>query len=166
MRRLALCVLFLVPTSCSLMFVNGPPEGVRYVEPGQCTTSQGWPAFDVVLAVLEAARTGYAVTRTDADYKGSTLSRPSDIGIGAALTALTAISAGVGFSRVSDCRDAGGDGDNRPRPPVRRRVVAPPSYAPPAGPATDPSVQVEPPAAPAARPAPAAPASPQQTDQE
>jgi hypothetical protein len=170
MRRLALGVVFLLPTSCSLMFVNGPPEHTNYVEPGQCTTSEGWPAFDVVIAVLEAARTGYAVTLTDADYKGSTLSRPSDIGIGAALTALAAISAGVGFSRVSDCNDAiNGTGYTRPRPPLRRRVVAPPSYAPPAA---EPSVEDQTPPAPAAAPAPVAPAapaaprSPQQTDPE
>jgi len=161
MKRLALCLVFLFPTSCSLRFVNGPPEHANYVEPGQCTTSDGWPAFDVVLAVLETGRTVYAVTRTDADYKGMTLSRPSDIGIGAALTTLAAISAGVGFSRVNDCRDAMADGGGgRPRPPVRRRVVAPASYVPPAAPAAEPSVEDQTPAAPAAPPAPAAQPAP------
>ena len=73
--------------------------------------------FDVVLALLEAARTGYAVTRTDADYQGSTLSRPSDIAIGASLMTLAAISAGVGFNRVSACNDAINDRRRRPPPP-------------------------------------------------
>lgn len=151
------------------MFVNGPPEGVSNVEPTECTTSQGWPAFDVVLAVLEAARTGYAVSQTDADYKGSSLSRPSDIAIGASLMTLAAISAGVGFNRVSDCNEAinGNGGGYRRPPPVRRRVVAPPSYAPPAG---EPSVQYETPPPAAAQPAPPAPSAPpaqqQQTDTE
>lgn len=139
MSRFALCVLFLLPTSCSLMFVNGPPEHTNHVEPGECTTSDGWPAFDVILAVLETARTGYAITRTDADYRGTTLSRPSDIGIGAALTALAAISAGVGFSRVSACKDAMiDDRDSRARPAaMRRRPRAPASYPPSAAPSTD-----------------------------
>jgi hypothetical protein len=170
MRRLALCVVVLFPTSCSLMFVNGPPPGQRNVEPSECTTSQGWPAFDVILSLLEAARTGYAVTRTDADYKGSTLSRPSDIAIGATLMALTAISAGVGFNRVSECNDAI-DGSGHLGAPVRRHVVAPPRYTPPAA---EPSVEDETPQPAGAHPAPAAappapparPAQQQQTDTE
>ncbi len=172
MRRLALGVVFLLPTSCSLMFVNGPPAGERNVEPTECTTSQGWPAFDVILSLLEAARTGYAVTRTDADYQGSSLSRPSDIAIGATLMALTAISAGVGFNRVSECNDAvNGVGGGRPLPPVRRHVAAPPRYTPPAA---EPSVEDETPPPAGAHPAPAAappapparPAQQQQTDTE
>ena len=113
------------------MFVNGPPPNERYVEPDQCTTSGGWPVFDVVLAGLEGARTVYAIpARTDADYQGSSLSRPSDIAIGSVLLALTAISAGVGFSRVDACNAAIAEsGGGSPR--FHRRVIAPAGYAPP-----------------------------------
>ncbi len=144
------------------MFVNGPPPTERYVEPGECTTSQGWPAFDVVLAGLEGARTVYAVTRTDADYQGLSLSRSSDIAIGSALLALTAISAGVGFSRVSACNDAIEGSGVSPR--FHRRVTAPAGYAPPATrpvAAPAPSVDDVSPPGPGERPAaPAAPAAP------
>jgi hypothetical protein len=109
------------------MFVNGPPPNERYVEPDQCTTSGGWPVLDVVLAGLEGARTVYAITRTDADYQGSSLSRPSDIAIGSALLALTAISAGVGFSRVNACNEAIAESGGG----FHRRVIAPAGYAPP-----------------------------------
>lgn len=112
------------------MFVNGPPPNERYVEASECTTSDGWPGFDVVLAGLEGVRTIYAITRTDADYKGSSLSRPADIGIGAALVALTAVSAGVGFSRVNACNEAITGSSGSPR--FHRRVTAPVGYAPPA----------------------------------
>jgi hypothetical protein len=123
----------LLPTSCSLMFVNGPPNGARYAEEGQCTTSDGWPAFDVVLSGLEGVRTGIAIAASDADYKGTSLSRPADIAIGASLVALTAISAGVGFSRVNECKEAieaGSGGSYHPR--YHRRVVAPPAARSPA----------------------------------
>ncbi|HVT06517.1 MAG TPA: hypothetical protein VHO67_03630 [Polyangia bacterium] len=160
MRRFALCVLFLFPTSCSLMFVNGPPEDAKYVEPGECTVSNGWPAFDVILALLETLRTGYAITRTDEDYRGMTLSRPSDIGIGVALTALAAISAEVGFNRVKACKDAMiDDRDSRLRPPRRRRTAAPASYAPSAAPSTDTTTS-------ASRAAGTPPAEQQQSDSE
>jgi hypothetical protein len=164
MRRLALCLVLLLPSSCSLAFVSGPPPGARNVEPSQCTTSQGWPAFDVVLSLLEAARTGYALSRSDADYQGSILSRPSDIAIGATLMTFAAVSAAVGFNRVSDCNDAI-DGAGHPYAPVRRRVVAPPpSYAPPG--ASAPSVEYETPPPNAAPPAQPARPTPQQPDSE
>ena len=111
------------------MFVNGPPPNERYVEPDQCTTSSGWPVFDVVLAGLEGARTVYAITRTDADYQGTSLSRPADIAFGSALLALTAVSAGVGFSRVNACNEAIAASGGGPR--FHRRVIAPAGYAPP-----------------------------------
>jgi hypothetical protein len=161
MRRLAFCLAMLLPTSCSLMFVNGPPPGERFVESGQCTQSGGWPVVDVLLALGEGARTAYAITRTDADYQGSSLSRPSDIAIGSALLALTAISAGVGFSRVSDCNDAI-NGTLRPHP--IRRVVAPPRYTPPG--AAEPSVDIAAPSGPGDRPTPAPARRPQQDDPE
>ena len=154
------------------MFVNGPPPTTRYVESGDCTTSSGWPVFDVVLSGLEGARTIYAVTRTDADYKGTSLSRPADIAIGASLMALTAISAGVGFSRVDACNDAIAGSGTAPR--FHRRVVAPAGYAPPAAahPAGEPPPSVDnvsspgPGDRPAAPAAPAAPARPQVDDPE
>ena len=162
----------LLPTSCSLMFVNGPPATERFVEPGDCTTSDGWPVFDVVLAGLEGARTVYAISRTDADYKGTALSRPADIAAGSALLALTAISAGVGFSRVNACNEALAGAGGGPR--FHRRVTAPAGYAPPvappAGVGPPPSVDYASPPGPGARPAapaaPAAPAQPQANDPE
>jgi hypothetical protein len=164
MKRLALFAAMLLPTSCSLMFVNGPPPTERFVDPGDCTTSNGWPTFDVVLSALEGARTVYAITRTDADYKGTSLSRPADIAAGSVLLALTAISAGVGFSRVDACNDAIAAGGGSPR--FHRRVIAPAGYAPPAVAGPPPSVNLSSPGA-GERPAtPPAPARPQADDPE
>jgi len=146
------------------MFVNGPPPTTRYVEPGDCTTSGGWPVFDVVLAGLEGARTVYAITRTDADYKGTSLSRPADIAAGSALLALTAVSAGVGFSRVNACNDAIAGSGGSPR--FHRRVTAPAGYAPPATapPAAAPAPSVD--NVSSSGPRPVAPARPQADDPE
>jgi hypothetical protein len=109
------------------MFVNGPPK-YSYARSSeiQCTTTPGWPVFDTVLAGLELVRTGIAISAKDSDYQGAQLSRPADIGFGLAFMTLFAISAGVGYSRVSDCNDALGQGNMpRPRP---RRVAPPPDY--------------------------------------
>jgi hypothetical protein len=147
------------------MFVNGPPPGERYVEPGQCSTSGGWPVVDMLLAGFEGARTANAISLTDADYRGSSLSRSSDIAFGTALLALTAVSAGVGFSRVKACNEAIAGSDSPPR--FHRRVVPPAGYAPAAAVARPvaPAPAVDSVASPGPGARPAAPAS-QQADPE
>jgi len=97
------CTLPFVP-SCSMLFVRKLPPVSQRTRDDRCTTSQVAPGFDVALAALQTARTALALSLTDADYKGSVLSRDSDIAIGVALAALFTVSAGVGFSATTECR--------------------------------------------------------------
>jgi hypothetical protein len=60
---------------------------------------------DAIIAGLQAARTGYAVSRTDSDYDGMFLSRGGDIGLGVGLTTAFALSAIYGFAATGTCRD-------------------------------------------------------------
>ena len=129
---------------CSFMFVSGPPDDQRGTRSLTCTTSRGWPIVDTLLASYQLVRTGVALSRSDADYANSQLSRGADIAIGASLLAVTALSAGVGYSAVSKCEEAHALADTWQPPPLPRRVPGPPARALPLP----------------APPAPAAPAAP------
>jgi hypothetical protein len=94
-------------SGCSILFAKGPPQRVERGEPIRCTRSYALPVVDGLLMALQAARTIYAFTRSDADYKDdpANLTRPVDIGIGIGFTTLHAVSMGVGVSRVGDCNE-------------------------------------------------------------
>lgn len=169
-----LALLATVPLSgCSLLFVDGPPKTYTPPQYVHCSSSPGWPVFDTVVAGLELVRTGIAVSASDSAYQGAQISRGADIGFGLAFMTLFAISAGVGYGRVSDC-NAAMLGAPMPHP----RRVRPPSYYPPppqpgsAGP-SGPPIGYPPPPPPNAAPppppippAPGAPGVPQQMDNE
>jgi hypothetical protein len=157
---------------CSFLFVSGPRAGEVRARALTCTTSNGWPIVDTLLASYQLVRTGFALSRSDADYRGMPLSRDGDIALGASLLALTAISAAVGFNDVSNCHDAHASLDDAPPPPrlrspsvsPARALPGPPPSSAPVPPAAAPSAPVPPavgPPAPAPPIAPAAPAPPE-----
>jgi len=78
------------------------------VEAAGCTTNRWAPTVDVVVAGLQAFRTLFALSLTDMDYQGMTLTRSTDIGIGVAMTTLFATSMAYGFATTGTCREATG----------------------------------------------------------
>ena len=137
---------------CSYIFVSGKPSNAESLppsEPVECTSSKVAPVLDTVFAGLEVVRTGYALSQTEADYRGQQLSRGADIGFGAAFVALFASSAIYGYLKTGSCADA-----KEQQRQVRQRFLAPPpppeltpSSAPPPPP-TPPTPELTPSSAP------------------
>jgi hypothetical protein len=103
---------------CSFVFVSRPTEEDRRGS-ATCTTSNAAPVVDTLLTAFQVVRTSYALSRSDADYEGSGLSRSADVGFGIGLTALAAASAIYGFTGVSECRELA-DGPSYTRMPPAR----------------------------------------------
>jgi hypothetical protein len=104
-RALCFCVLAVLLSSCSLVFVQRPEkEGGSYRAAG-CTQSRVAPILDTVFTTFQLARMGYAWGSKDQDYEGRPFSRTTDIELAAGSAVLGAISAIYGFVSVDDCRD-------------------------------------------------------------
>lgn len=164
-KRVAACVLIMVAavstmtagTGCSLMFVHGPPEPRS---PGMgastdCTTSVALPVLDTVLSAYLLLNMIVNINRPASSFgmNGEAV-KSGSIAFGATFTGLAAASAGVGYSRVSACKDyLYGQDDWTPAPRPRRRVPPPPRAPVPSEPAPSPPVWPAPgsvPGAPAA----------------
>jgi hypothetical protein len=94
---------------CSLLFVTSPPATVEKLppsEPVQCTSSKAAPVIDTLIAGYQVFRTGYALSRSNSDYKGAPIDRNADIGIGVGLAALFIASSIYGYSVTSECAEA------------------------------------------------------------
>lgn len=121
MRSMALLAASaLVLPACSFVFVRGPRTGRETYGQVRCTTSRAAPIIDTAIAGLQLVRVGYAASLTSDDYRGTTLSREADIGIGAGLLLLAGVSAAYGFGTVAECRDLGGGASPYTRPQERR----------------------------------------------
>jgi hypothetical protein len=165
--------LLLVPTpGCSLVLVDSPKRNpqTRVVT---CSDTYTWPAIDTAVAILQVARTIYALSQSDADYRGATIPRDADIAIGIGLTGLFGGSAAYGYGRVNACHEEYElDRQSVSTPPRRRRVVPPPvpRAPPPAAPPADPEPTKPSPDAQAGAPESATPTrlapAPQQRDSE
>jgi len=124
----ATCVVLAALTplgGCSFLLVKPPrKEAPGRIEAADCTASNTVPALDGVVAGLQGIRTMYAVSLSNADYRGMALDRDSDIAFGALLMALFGISAVYGASAVNACRAAGGEVSvtphRRPATPYQR----------------------------------------------
>jgi hypothetical protein len=130
---------------CSFIFVDAPNAVISPHDPPryntQCTENPAAPTLDIVLALLQAARTGYAFTRSESDYRGKLLSRKADIGFGLSLTTLFTVSGIYGASSVSECSRAkrwvpADDDEPRSRPRLRPQDFTPPPMPPPLPPRT------------------------------
>jgi hypothetical protein len=99
-------VLALACSSCSFIFVRPPHHAEdQFTEAsgGRCTSSKVAPAVDGVIAGLESARTGLALSADSSAYQNSTLSRNADIGLGVGFTALFLASSIYGFYETGQC---------------------------------------------------------------
>jgi hypothetical protein len=105
MRSVAAGLLFV--SGCSLLTVSGPKAPPAAPA---CTSSNAAPVFDTVMAVafaVAAGGTGFAASQNEEGSSG--IDRGIDTGVFAIslpLAVLFAVSAGLGFSRVSKCRAA------------------------------------------------------------
>lgn len=167
---LTLGVLAMTPvgSGCSFLFVDGPPAQADRMPFFTCSTSAGWPVVDVVLAGLEGLGTIINASQPDSYYTdmNNGLSKGEYVAIGLGWTALFAVSAITGFSRVSDCNAALARASQRQMRPAYGTYPPPgygqpPGYGPPPGYPPPPAGYPPPPSPyappPGAAPAPGAP---------
>jgi hypothetical protein len=114
-------------TSCSLMFVDGPPPvGPRGgYAPAGCTTSNAWPVVDVLWTGNFLLNMAVLGGMSDEELQKRDLTRGSAIGINVGLAALAVTSAIVGFTRVRECQDQLGSAVRSGYGPPQR-LIAPP----------------------------------------
>lgn len=98
---------------CSFVFVEGPPPASVNAIQVECTTSRVLPILDTVGAITQGFALADAVvpssalvSSADSAYEQLGLKSPWDIATAAALLGTFAASAVVGYSRVSECRQA------------------------------------------------------------
>lgn len=141
--------------ACSFIFVKAPPAAVEKLpisEPVSCTTSKVAPIIDTLLGGYQVFRTGYALSRNEADYAGAPIGRNADIGFGVGLATLYFASSVYGYVVTGQCSEAkevhervGPKPDGAPavpqtftfspnRPPVATKE---PEQVPPANPALE-----------------------------
>ena len=150
MRTLSVTVLFVsaaAPSSCSLIFVDGPPPKSQRSSDFDCSREAGLPEIaDMAIATFEVVRAAYAYSQPDSAYQNPKISRGADIMLGASLALLAGGSAIAGFTRVSDCKEAIAEA-TRPDWTTTLRARRKPARAAPAFPAAAPLVAAPQPAA-------------------
>ncbi|MFL5307817.1 MAG: hypothetical protein ACJ8F1_21540 [Polyangia bacterium] len=123
-------------TSCSFLFVHGPPPDHQRLPYFDCSTSNVLPVLDALYGGLAAAAAVAAGTGSQE------FNRPSDTWVLGAEAALVGASAVYGFSKTSDCRQAQSAMLKRAATqPVGGPSFGPaaaPTFAPPGAPAVDP----------------------------
>lgn len=109
---------------CSMFFAKGPPEHPALGEEIRCTGSSALPVVDTLLAGTQMIRTLYALSLTDADYPpNAPINRDADIALGISFLAIASLSAGIGYSRVSECNEARGNFPRKTTTPSRNRTM-------------------------------------------
>jgi hypothetical protein len=154
LARLAIAFLSTAVGGCSFAFVNGPPPNHKTSAFFDCTSSNALPIIDSVVAagaLLDAVGAGAGSSSfVNNDGTMSTSSARTSVAIAyGAGAALLAASAGYGFKKTSECRDA--EADLIRRTPVSPVFTGGPPLMAPRGP-YDPWV-AHPPVAPVAPPA-------------
>src|SRR4029079_2917812 len=81
---------------CSMGFVKRAPPTEERGAVVRCTSSDILPLVDMMVAVIQVIRFSIAYSANEGAYKGMTLSRDSDMMIGAGMAGLFALSAGGG----------------------------------------------------------------------
>ena len=100
-RFVAVICLGLVWGGCSYLFVRGPPPPEERLGSFDCTTSNGWPVFDLIYGTVNTGANIYLAN------KGGPNAATSVAGaIGSAI--LWGSSGIVGFDRTKRCREAKG----------------------------------------------------------
>jgi hypothetical protein len=129
---LALCVgtATTMTSGCSLLFVDGPPANAQKLRSFNCTTSNSLPVTDAVIGGLFALSAVGAATGSSGT-SGSTTTSDVSAAIGTGVVAAAfAVSAGVGYSRTSACKDATAELMTRIYPGPGAPGFAPTPYAP------------------------------------
>ncbi len=150
-------------TSCSFLFVHGPPAGHERMQYFDCSTSNVLPVLDAVYAGLVAVEAVAAATGSHGFPATSSGSTTAWVAAGEA--ALVGASAVYGFSTTSDCRQAQEAmlkrSQNRPLGGPTFGPAPAPTFAPPGARPVDPWTgrPVGPPAPVYAPPPPSAPPS-------
>lgn len=90
--------------ACGLLLTNGPPAGHESMDYFSCTESNLGPGMDAAWAGLNVV--GALLSLTDDDAGGSGGVEGGAALVGLSWGALSGISAGVGFRRTSQCREA------------------------------------------------------------
>lgn len=104
----AMVVSVLSQSACSFLFVQGPPANHAEDPAFDCTTSRGWPVFDVIWAGLNGLGAASA-----AGEDASTTTQPEDgpsrdqvVLIGLGWLVVSGISAIYGFNKTAECSTA------------------------------------------------------------
>lgn len=98
----AACGLLLCVSSpaCSILLVDGPPEGYRQMSSFRCTEGDAIPVLDA----LWAAANGVAAANAWLDT--TTPERTEIMVFGTSMTVVAGVSSAIGFRRRSACREA------------------------------------------------------------
>ncbi len=135
---------------CSFVFTRSPPEHPELVpvqHPIECTSSKAAPIVDVIITGFQVVRTSLAIAADDEQYEDFPITRGADIGIGAGLAALFAVSSGYGFANTNDCARMKRAHERRVRehptyepfsPPVPSPQASPPQQPPTHAPSVEP----------------------------
>ena len=104
MKALALVLL----TGCSFVLTKGPDTGEPPRAYPSCTTSMTWPVVDGILSAVFLTSMITAITQDDqmSNLDEGEANKASKITSAALLTGVAAVSAYVGYRRVSRCRSA------------------------------------------------------------
>jgi hypothetical protein len=90
---------------CSFLFTTAPrhPEPSAQFDSNKCTTSKAAPIADTLIAGLEVARTGFALSADNSTYDRAPISRAADVGLGVGFVALFGASAIYGYYVTGAC---------------------------------------------------------------
>src|SRR6185436_19475688 len=105
-RMVAALIALQLGAGCSMFIVEPPPRPEKRGPHFFCTDDMRLPTADGLLAALAYGNFSYALSKSDADYQGETLSQTSDLLISAMFAAMFTISSAVGRRWVLDCRAA------------------------------------------------------------
>jgi len=128
MRRLALCVVFLAPLSCSWIFVQPLPNRYERGDDIHCTSNATAPVVDTVFTLTNFGSSVYEARQDDVANKSVAVTAGILVG------ALWLSSALYGYTHTADCRAAKEVADDRPsRDYARPRAAPPPPAVGPSG---------------------------------
>jgi hypothetical protein len=123
MRRLALCVTFLIPMSCSWLFVQPLPDRYERGDVASCTSNAAAPVIDTLFTLTNVGSAVYVAGQDNVANKGAAVTAGLLVGT------LWLSSAIYGYSHTAECRDAMEEADDRPTHHLARPRAAPPPPA-------------------------------------
>jgi hypothetical protein len=119
-----------VNSSCSLVFIDGPPAEHAKMAYFDCTSTYGLPVADGLFALTGALGAGVALGQSKQAYadKNSGASRNAAAGVDLAFAGLGAASAVYGIVQTARCDSAKEDLKSRILAPALHRPQPPPPF--------------------------------------